>query len=44
MISPLSLEEKQSLIETKDLSERIKILERITDLYLADNFEVKTIQ
>ena len=44
MISPLSLEEKQSLIETKDLSERIKILERIADLYLADNFEVKTIQ
>ena len=44
MISPLSLEEKQSLIETKDLSERIKILEKITDLCLVDKFEIKTIQ
>jgi len=44
MISPLSLEEKQSLIEAKDLSERIKILEKITDLCLVDKFEIKTIQ
>ena len=44
MISPLSTEEKQSLIEAKNLSQRIEILNNITDLYLLDNFDNKTIQ
>ena len=44
MISPFSLEEKQSLIETKDFNTRLKVLSDITNIYLFDNFENNTIQ
>jgi Lon protease-like protein len=44
MISPFSIEEKQKLIETPDTREKIKILNEIINLNLADNFENKTIQ
>ena len=46
MISPFSIEEKQKLIETIKLEDKIKILEEIIDFDLLDNIntEVKTIQ
>ena len=44
MASPFSLEEKQILLETKNLSERKKKLEEILSTYNFDNFDNKTIQ
>ena len=44
MASPFSLEEKQVLLETINLSERKKKLEQILSTYSFDNFENKTIQ
>ena len=44
MIAPFSAEEKQKLIETSGTKEKIKILNEIINLNLADNFENKTIQ
>ena len=44
MISPLSNEEKQKLIETITIKEKIKIFENIINFNLADNIENKTIQ
>ena len=44
MASPFSLEEKQILLETNDLSERKKKLEQILSTYNFDNFNNKTIQ
>ena len=44
MASPFSLEEKQILLETTNLSERKKKLEEILSTYNFDNFENKTIQ
>ena len=44
MASPFSLEEKQILLETNDLSERKQKLEQILSTYNFDNFNNKTIQ
>ena len=44
MASPFSLEEKQILLETSNLSERKKKLEQILSTYNFDNFDNKTIQ
>jgi len=44
MASPFSLEEKQILLETINLSERKKKLEEILSTYNFDNFDNKTIQ
>ena len=44
MASPFSLEEKQILLETNDLSERKQKLEQILSTYNFDNFDNKTIQ
>ena len=44
MASPFSLEEKQILLETNDLSERKQKLEQILSTYSFDNFNNKTIQ
>ena len=44
MVSPFSLEEKQILLETNDLSERKQKLEQILSTYNFDNFNNKTIQ
>ncbi len=44
MASPFSLEEKQILLETNNLSERKKKLEQILSTYNFDNFDNKTIQ
>ena len=44
MASPFSLEEKQILLETINLNERIKKLEEILSTYAVDNFSNKTIQ
>lgn len=46
MISPFSIEEKQKLIETIKLEDKIKILEEIINFNLLDNInnEVKTFQ
>ena len=44
MASPFTLEEKQVLLETKDLTSRKKILEDILNTYTNDNFTSKTIQ
>ena len=44
MASPFSLEEKQILLETKDLTERKKALEDILNTYTNDNFTSRTIQ
>ena len=44
MASPFSKEEKQMLLEAKDLKFRKKKLEQIIKLYLSDNFSNKTLQ
>ena len=44
MIAPFSVEEKQKLIETIKLENKVKILEEIIDFNLASNLENNTIQ
>ena len=44
MASPFSKEEKQMLLEAKDLEFRKKKLEQIIKLYRSDNFSNKTLQ
>ena len=44
MASPFSLEEKQVLLETKDLNTRKLRLEEILKTYTLDEFSNKTIQ
>ena len=44
MASPFTLEEKQVLLETLNLSERKKRLEEILSTYVVDNFSNNTIQ
>ena len=44
MASPFSKEEKQMLLEAKDLELRRKKLEQIIKLYSSDNFNNKTLQ
>ena len=44
MISPFSIEEKQKLIETKKIDNKIKILNEIINFNLLDYEESKTIQ
>ena len=44
MASPFSLEEKQMLLEAKELEFRKKKLEQIIKLYASDNFSNKTLQ
>lgn len=44
MASPFSLEEKQILLESKDIIERRKKLEEILNTYVLDNFNNKTVQ
>ncbi len=44
MASPFSKEEKQMLLEAKDLEFRKKKLEQIIKLYTSDNFSNKTLQ
>ena len=44
MASPFSLEEKQVLLESKNLSARKEKLEEILNTYILDNFNNKTLQ
>ena len=44
MASPFSKEEKQMLLEAKDLKYRKKKLEQILKIYNSDNFSNKTLQ
>ena len=44
MASPFTLEEKQVLLETKDLKKRKEALEEILKTYILDNFSNSTIQ
>ena len=44
MASPFSLEEKQALLETNNLNDRKKKLEKILLTYTVDNFSNKTLQ
>ena len=44
MASPFSLEEKQILLETRDLNTRKLKLQEILKTYIFDNFSNKTIQ
>ena len=44
MASPFSLEEKQVLLESKDLNIRKEKLEEILNTYILDNFNNKTLQ
>ena len=44
MASPFSLEEKQILLEAKNISERRKKLEEILNTYVLDKFNNKTLQ
>ena len=44
MASPFSLEEKQILLESKDLTSRKENLENILKTYISDNFNNTTIQ
>ena len=44
MISPFSIEEKQKLIETKKIDNKIKVLNEIINFNLLDYEESKTIQ
>ena len=44
MISPFSIEEKQKLIETVKIEDKIKTLDEIVSFNLLDYLENKTIQ
>ena len=44
MASPFSLEEKQVLLESKDLNVRKEKLEEILNTYILDNYNNKTLQ
>ena len=44
MASPFSLEEKQVLLETKNLKIRKEKLEEILKIYTLDNFSNRTLQ
>ena len=44
MASPFSIEEKQALLETENLSSRKKKLEEILKIYSVDNFNNTTVQ
>ena len=44
MASPFSLEEKQTLLETKNLNLRKEKLEEILKTYIFDNFYNNTLQ
>ena len=44
MISPFSIEEKQKLIETKKIDNKIKVLDEIINFNLLDCEESKTMQ
>ena len=44
MISPISLVEKQKLVETTTSEEKIQLFESIINFNLADRFKNKTIQ
>ena len=44
MASPFSLEEKQVLLESKNLSTRKEKLEEIIKTYIVDNFSNSTLQ
>ena len=44
MISPFSPEEKQKLVEAINLEDRIKMLEKIINFNLADNYQNNTVQ
>ena len=44
MASPFSLEEKQILLETKNLNMRRKKLEEILKIYISDNYSNTTLQ
>ena len=44
MASPFSLEEKQVLLESKDLTIRKERLKEILNTYIVDNFNNKTLQ
>ena len=44
MIAPFSVEEKQKLIETIKIEQKIQILEEIININLFDNMESRTIQ
>ena len=44
MISPFSIEEKQKLIETKKIDNKIKVLNEIITFNLLDYIESKTMQ
>ena len=44
MASPFSLEEKQVLLESKDLTIRKDRLKEILNTYIVDNFNNKTLQ
>jgi hypothetical protein len=44
MASPFSIEEKQALLETKNLISRKKKLEEILKIYSVDNFNNTTVQ
>ncbi len=44
MISPFSVEEKQKLIETQNINDKMKILEEIVNFAILGSLESKTIQ
>jgi uncharacterized protein len=44
MIAPLSIEEKQKLLETKEIKEKLYTLSEILDFNLQSQSEIKTIQ
>ena len=44
MISPFSKEEKQKLLETQNIKQKIKILDEVLNFNLLDDFENKTVQ
>jgi hypothetical protein len=44
MISPFSQEEKQKLLETQNIKQKIKILDEVLNFNLLDDFKNKTVQ
>jgi hypothetical protein len=44
MIMPITINEKQTLLETENIMKRFEILKNIIDFDIADKFKNKTIQ
>ena len=44
MIAPFTSEEKQTLLEARNLNQRVEILKKIVEIYLVDDYQSITVQ